>query len=276
MIPANRYIVFLATLLGFFITISAQPDAPSGYSWEKVQALSDEFDFFDSSKWGYSLWNYTPPNIMKKSQITVHDGNLCIKAENHHDSVRWMKTGRIMSNAQIAYPMYTECRMKAADISAYNTYWLNNGNSRNRNEIDICENNAAPGNPETKHTIEDFPFIMQSNIHHAVDGENLRSPSYASTMYLSEQNSNKGKDLNETYHTFGLYWEDNRKCHWFLDGEYVGFSSAKRDFTRKLNIYFGLWSNTWDGLATRESLADDSKNTMYVDWIHTFRLVSDQ
>lgn len=247
--------------------------APEGYKWEKVEALSDEFKAFDSSKWGYSLWNYDPPNIMMKSQVYVKNGKLCIKAENNADTLRWMKTGRVMSKAQIGYPMYTECRMKAADISAYNTYWLNNGNAENRNEIDICENNANPTNPKTKHGIKDFPYIMQSNIHHAVKGKNLTSPSRASTKFLSKSNKNQGKNFNEAYHTFGLYWEDNRKCHWFLDGEYVGFSSAKRDFTRKLNIYFGLWSNAWDGFPTKESLADESRNTMFVDWIRTYQLV---
>ncbi|WP_111708492.1 family 16 glycosylhydrolase [Lutibacter citreus] len=254
-------------------TVFAQPSAPKGYKWEVVEALTDEFKEFDTSKWSYSLWNYPPPNIMMKSQVSVKNGKLTIKAEKNSDSVRWMRTGRIMSKAQIGYPMYTECSMKASDISAYNTYWLNNGNSENRNEIDICENNANPTNPKTKQTIEDFPFIMQSNIHHAVNGKNLRSPSYASTKFLSEKNKNRNKNFTETYHTMGLYWEDDRKCHWFLDGEYVGFSSAQRKFTLELNLYFGLWSNTWDGFATKESLNDDSRNTMYVDWIHTYKLV---
>ncbi|MGQ1909090.1 family 16 glycosylhydrolase [Marinifilum sp. RC60d5] len=254
------------------LCVMSQPMAPKGYKWEVVKVLSDEFNDFDELKWNYSLWNYDAPNIMIKSQVSVKNGKLCIKAENHNDSVRWMKTGRIMSKAQISYPMYTECRMKAADISAYNTYWLNNGNSENRNEIDICENNANPNNPKTKHGIADFPYIMQSNIHHAVNGKNLRSPSAASTKFLSEKNKNKGKNFHEAYHTFGLYWEDDRKCHWFLDGEYVGFSSAQRKFTRELNIYFGLWSNSWDGFPNKKELDDNSKNTMYVDWIHTYKL----
>lgn len=266
-------LVLSAILVCIAMVVFAQPNAPKGFKWEIVDALSDEFNAFDESKWNYSLWNYDAPNIMMKSQVSVEDGNLCIKAENHSDSVRWMKTGRIMSTKRIGYPMYTECSMKAADISAYNTYWLNNGNSENRNEIDICENNANPSNPKTKHGIADFPFVMQSNIHHAVNGKNLRSPSYASTKYLSKKNKNRGKDMNETYHTLGLYWEDDRKCHWFLDGEYVGFSSAQRKFTRELNIYFGLWSNSWDGFPNKINLDDNSKNTMYVDWIHTYKLV---
>ncbi len=270
-----KIFVLLFSLILASTALLAQPEAPKGYHWEKVDALSDEFSKLDEDKWNYSLWNYTPPNIMMKSQANAENGKLCIKAELHDDTIRWMKTCRIMSKAQISYPMYTECRMKAADISAYNTYWLNNGNSRDRNEIDICENNANPTNPKTKHGLKDFPYIMQSNIHHAVDSVNLRSPSYASTRHLSKDNKNKDKNFHESYHTMGLYWEDDRKCHWFLDGEYVGFSSSKRPFTRELNIIFDLWSNSWDGFPTKESLKDDSRNTMYVDWIHTFKLMKD-
>lgn len=251
----------------------AQPKAPKGFKWKKVDSMSDEFSSFDNSKWEYSLWNYAVPNIMKKSQAYVEDGKLCIKAELNDDSVRWMKTCRIMSKAQVGYPMYTECSMKSASISGYNTYWLNNGNAQNRDEIDICENNPCPSNPSVPHGAESKPYIMQSNMHLARNGENKTQPSYADTRYLSDKNELKGKRTDEAFHTFGLYWEDERNCHFFMDGEYVGSSLSPRAFERKLNIYFDLWTNKWDGLANKEDLKDDSKNTMYVDWVKTYKLI---
>lgn len=266
--------LLVAAFLLMLVFVNAQPNAPKGFKWEKVEALSDEFEFFDTNKWVYSLWNYSPPNIMKKSQVSVKNGKLNIKAQINNDSLRWMKTGRIMSKSQISYPMYTECSMKTASISAYNTYWLNNGDAENRNEIDICENNANPSNPNVGHGVAYKPYIMQSNIHHAVNGENKTAPSFASTQLLSNSNVNKGRRTDETYHTYGLYWEDDRKCHFFLDGEYVGASLAPRQFTRALNIYFGLWTNKWDGFAKKENVINDAKNTMYVDWVHTYRLVN--
>ena len=262
------------SLLLCTLGVLAQPSAPKGFKWESVEALSDEFNDFDMTKWGYSLWNYSPPNVMMESQAFVKDGKLCIKAEYNEDSLRWMKTCRVMSKAQIGYPMYTECRMKSASISAYNTYWFNNGNGQNRDEIDICENNACPSNPKVPHGLDNKPYIMQSNMHLARNGENKTQPSYASTRYLSDKNKLKGKRTDEAFHTFGLYWEDERNCHFYLDGEYVGSTLSPRTFTRELNMYFDLWTNQWDGFALRENLADDSKNTMYIDWVKTYSLIS--
>ena len=210
-----------------------------------------------------------------KSQAYVKDGNLCIKAELSNDSIRWMKTCRIMSKAKVGYPMYTECRMKSASISGYNTYWLNNGNSQNRDEIDICENNPCPSNPKVPHGVENKPFIMQSNMHLARNGNNKTAPSYADTRYLTAKNKLKGKRTDEAFHTFGLYWEDEQNCHFYMDGEYVGSTLAPRKFERDLNIYFDLWTNKWDGFANKEDLKDDSKNTMYVDWVRTYKLIEE-
>ncbi len=266
-------LTFALILIISTTVLIAQPKSLKNMNWQKVEALSDEFDKFNTEKWEYSLWNYEPPNIMKKSQVSVKDGKLQIKAEQHPDSIRWMKTGRIMSKQQIGYPMYTECSMKVSGISAYHTYWLNNGNAKNRNEIDICENNANPSNPSVGHGTEDKPFIMQSNIHHAVNGENKTNPKFATTQLLSKRNKKQGKRTDETYHTYGLYWEDDRKCHFYLDGEYVGSSLSPRKFTLELHIYFGLWTNKWDGFAKKEDLLDDSKNTFYVDWVRTYKLV---
>lgn len=268
----SKTITLLAAIACFSLTLIAQPKAPSDFKWEMVESLSDEFDSFDRSKWEYSLWNYAEPNIMKKSQAYVAEGKLCIKAELNDDSVRWMKTCRIMSKARISYPMYIECSMKAASISGYNTFWMNNGNGENRDEIDICENNPCPSNPNVPHRPEDKPYIMQSNMHQARNGENKTQPSYASTRYLSDDNELKGKRTDEAFHTYGLYWEDDRNCHFFLDGEYVGSSLSPRKFTRELNVYFDLWTNKWDGFAIKEDLDDNSKNTMYVDWVRTYLL----
>ena len=49
-----------------------------------------------------------------------------------------------MSNTRISYPMYTECYMRTAHISAFSTFWMNNGNSNDRDEIDMCEHNSKP------------------------------------------------------------------------------------------------------------------------------------
>lgn len=264
-----RFLIITMLLLFSTHLLKAQPKAPDGKKWELVEELSDEFNFWDSDKWQHSLWNYGPPNVMKKSQSTVANGNLQIKAELNDDANRWMKTGRIVSKARISFPMYTECFMKASNISAYNTFWLNNGDINNRNEIDVCENNANP----TAGDRRNLPFETHANIHHAVNGNNITSPSSFDTRDLPNGSPNKNKKMNEAYFKIGVHWENNRDCHWYLDGVYAGTSVAGRDFTRSLNILFDLWTNSWTGFATKNSIQDDSKNTMYVDWVHTYKLV---
>ena len=53
---------------------------------------------------------------------------------------------------------------------------------------------------------------------------------------------------------------------------------STRDFTRELNIIWDLWTIDafWSGgIAAQDDLKNDSINTMKIDWVHTYKLVSD-
>ena len=79
--------------------------------------------------------------------------------------------------------------------------------------------------------------------------------------------------MSDGYHTIACHWADNRNVYWYLDDEYTGVSKAGRDFVKDgLYVLFDQWTNTWDGLADKNSLNDNSRNTMYVDWIRTWKL----
>lgn len=54
---------------------------PKGMVWEKVEALSDDFDTWNPKKWRKTNWNYggTPVNMVNTNS-GVKDGNLWIKA----------------------------------------------------------------------------------------------------------------------------------------------------------------------------------------------------
>ena len=101
-----------------------------------IRSYYDEFNNgFDDSKWSKSLWNYGEPVYMVAENSGVSDGKLWIKATLRNDSVRWFQTSRIMSKEKISYPLYMECSMIANNVSSFNTFWLNNGDSYNRDEI---------------------------------------------------------------------------------------------------------------------------------------------
>ncbi len=249
------------------------PIAPEGMEWELVDELTDDFNVsFDTDKWSKSLWNYGVPVQMKAENSGVNDGNLWIKATLAEGEERWFQSSRIMSKTQINYPMYTVSRIKGAHISAYNTFWLNNGNISNRNEIDVIENNSNP----SCDCQPDFPWQMNSQYFHVVDDDTKRNKGNFDNRELSDDNPLKGVSWNEEYHTFGVWWKDATHIQFYLDGEPAGSVVSARDFTRDLNIIWDLWTVDADwlgGLAKKEHLQDNTMNTMKVDWIHTYQLV---
>lgn len=209
---------------------------PAGKRWEMREDMSDEFDDgFDTTKWAKSYWNYGVPNSNQEANSGVSDGNLWIKATlapnhddpNHEDSERWFHTARVVSAGRIKFPAYTESRIKASYISAYNTYWLNNGDAENRDEIDIIENNARPTYTGTSANgqfhYDEYPWHMASQYFIVENGnEDRRSGDTDNRTDLSDNNTLQGVRWNEDYHVFGAWWKDENNVQFYLDGEAVG------------------------------------------------------
>ncbi|GAA4231817.1 hypothetical protein GCM10022291_05080 [Postechiella marina] len=269
--------------------VSIDDTTPEGKQWVKQENMSDEFNSnWDSSKWKKSTWNYGVPVFMSTSSDNsgVSDGNLWIKATLNESNPenRWFQTARIHSKTKINYPMYTESRIKAAHISAYNTYWLNNGDINNRDEIDIIENNSKPScgcQPE-------MPTRMNSQYFQADENktpETIRDEDNFNRSGLSDVNPLKNVNWNEDYHTFGVWWKDANNIQFYLNGEPAGSvvvghdrsgqTYADRKFTRDLEIIFDLWTNEANylgGLPPKSDLADNTINTMKIDWVRTWKL----
>ena len=253
-----------------------QPIAPLGKKWKKIETLSDEFNKdFDEKKWFKPLWNYGKPVNMKAKNSGVSNGYLWIKATNDTtkgDNERWFETSRVQSRAKIKFPMYTECKMITAHISAYNTFWLNNGDINNRDEIDIVENNSRP----SCDCQPDFPWQMNSQYFIAKNGKTERNKGNFDNRNLPNNNPLKGVRWNEDYHTVGAWWIDKNTVQFYLDGHPAGKVVSIQDFTREQHLIWDLWTeeaNFLGGLAKRNHLNDNKINTMKVDWVHTYELV---
>ncbi|MFY0598246.1 MAG: family 16 glycosylhydrolase [Cyclobacteriaceae bacterium] len=268
--------------------VSVADSTPVGKNWVRVESMSDEFNNWDPTKWVNSTWNYDPPVFMteESSNSGVADGKLWIKAtlneSNYED--RWFQTARIHSRTQISYPMYTEASIKTAHISAFNTYWMNNGDINERDEIDIIENNSKP----SCGCQPDFPSQMNSQYFHVdpkLTPNEVREDGNFNRSELSDANPLKDVGWNEDYHTYGVWWKDSKNIQFYLDGEPAGSVTvgikragqvySDREFTKDLEIIFGLWTKdiSWlGGIASKEDLADDSINTMRVDWVRTWKL----
>ncbi|WP_010134177.1 LamG domain-containing protein [Ochrovirga pacifica] len=251
---------------------------PEGMVWEKVTELSDEFDTWDSNKWTKTNWNYgdTPVNMIN-SNSGVTNGNLWIKATLDADSEdQWFETSRVRSKNKIKFPMYTECRIKTAHISAFNTFWLNNGDSKNRDEIDIIENNSKPTlAPTNSFALDEYPWQMNSQYFIVKNGVTERAKGNSSNKNLSDGNTLKGVAWNEAYHVVGAWWKDAHNVQFYLDGEPSGSVTTEQSFTLEQYLIWDLWTqdSPWvGGLPKKEELLDDSINTMRVDWVRTWRL----
>ena len=85
--------------------------------------------------------------------------------------------------------MYTECRMRAAHLSAFSTFWLNNGDAYNRDEIDICESNPNPTWPNQSWR----PYTLYSQYFVVQNGVTERNDCNFDNRKLS--NTNPGKSL---------------------------------------------------------------------------------
>ncbi|WP_010520613.1 family 16 glycosylhydrolase [Aquimarina agarivorans] len=285
-----RLLSFKKTITFFTFCIStfcafAQPSPPEGKKWEIVANLSDEFDHWDDNKWRTVLWDYPVPNKMKAENSGVTDGKLWIRACVSSDDTtdRWFETSRIYGKNKISFPMYIECSMKTAHISAYNTFWLNNGNAEGRDEIDICENMSNPINNDPK-----LPYLMQSQyfiVENSKEERSVRVHPEAKDNFdrvadfdnrkLSNSNPAKGKKWNEDFQTFGLYWKDAHTMIYYINGEQTAIDTSKSKFTRELDVIWDLWTHDHDGgFETKERLKNMSQSdrTMYVDFVHTYTL----
>jgi len=268
----NKLIVTIGISLICTFTF-AQPTPPSGKKWVKVASLSDEFNTtFDTNKWSKVLWDYpNTPTKMVAQNSGVSNGNLWIKATLDNNSQRWFQSSRVQSKAQIKYPMYTESRIITAHLSAYNTFWLNNGDINNRDEIDVIENNSRP----SCGCQPNFPWQMNSQYFQVINGDTKRAHGNFDNRNLSNTNPKKGVRWNEQYHTVGVWWKDAKNIQFYLDGEPAGKVVSARDFTRNLNLIWDLWTddeNFLGGVAVKSHLNDNSINTMKVDWVHTYKL----
>ena len=69
-----------------------------------------------------------------------------------------------------------------------------------------------------------------------------------------------------------------RNVQFYLNGEEAGSVTAKQDFTLSMTVIWDVWTQNerWvGGLPEKDDLLDDTRNTMYVDWIHTYTLAED-
>ena len=80
------------------------------------------------------------------------------------------------------------------------------------------------------------------------------------------------RDCDE-YHIYGVWWMDATNVWMYHNGQRVATITTGGPFTVPQYLFFGQEAFTWENLPTVESLQDESRNAMYVHWVHAWRLI---
>jgi len=266
------------------LQIQAQPTPPNGKKWEKVEALSDEFNGnnLNTSKWAInvSTWIGRPPGIFKQNAVKVKDGSLQFTAYklSSPETVngnRYTHAGALVRALKSQTYGYYECRMKANKTFMSSTFWLINKRNEGSGcdvrvtELDITETVGVNSNGASwvNNTIRN----MNSNTH-------SRGTACNNTPVGQEGGkAGLGEPSWKGYHTYGAWWKSKDEVLFYLDGKFVYKIKPPADFD--LPMYLRLVTETYDWnppKAGQDGMNDTAANrTTYYDWVHTYKLVDD-
>jgi len=246
------------------------PPPPAGFIWQPIPELTDEFNTMtlDAKKWQpkHPYWNGREPSAFAPANVSVKDGMLQLRSTAKVDSLNgvkdvnkdiWVASACVTSIKPLASSGYYAACMKASKLSMTSSFWFQGKFS----EIDVAEQ-VGDSIKVPKHNLQ-----MKSNTHYMPDGW--------------ETDKAIGKDYPMTtgsadaFHVYGVWWKDENTMWMFLDGQKVGELKTGGPFKEPQYMFFDTEVFIWDGNPTIESLRDNSRNTMLVDWVRGWKLVKD-
>lgn len=256
-------------MVGLLFVVSqifAQPLLESNQKWVKVESLSDEFneDQLDDDKWipRHTFWAGREPSQFKEDNVSVKDGFLKLKSTvaNYEKNGNWVHSACVSSKTTaMKRGYYSEARIKCPELSMTGAYWFQGAYS----EIDVIENFGAP----TGEKYQGHETHYKSNLHYFKDGwKNDKSTPWEAPIVLPP--------CHEAFHVYGVWWKDENTVIFYLNGKEVHTSKTGGAFLEDMYMYFDMETFNWGvGLPTIESLDDPNKNTQYVDYVRTYKLV---
>jgi len=263
-----KYFAKTGILLIFTLTLqSIHADPPKNAKWKLIPELSDEFNgiSLDSAKWKNfhsGGWKGRNPSQYLKSNVSVSGGNLLLASTVANANMKgdWLWASCVSSKNKNCFYGYYEARIKASRIPMTSSFWFQGSGI----EIDVVEENGAPAK-ETKEYAS--PYLMRSGILYFPNGWS----SAKSTLHLTPMKTKCCDD----YHVYGVEW-DSVYIRFYLDDIQVFEVKHEGKFNRTQWMYFDTEAFIWDGLPlSPESVIDPSKNKMFVDWIRSYKKISD-
>ncbi len=246
---------------------------PISESWELIDVITDEFDgnTINATKWNdlHPAWSGRRPSQFKRANTTVRNGYLQLKSTSRIDNMSqvnnpnediWVDAASMTSkaaSAKVGY--YYETSFKASALSMTSSFWFRIGKY---SEIDVIEHIGYSSIPEDEpdHSYEYAANTHYYGVHNGLD-----------PLPAKYKMSERGRD---DFNTYGLWWKDKKTLLFYLNGLQVMQITPRVDFDENLFLIFDTEVFTWAGLPTISSLKDDTKNTMYVDFVRSYKPTS--
>ncbi|WP_282134028.1 family 16 glycosylhydrolase [Seonamhaeicola maritimus] len=267
---------------------SGPPKPPVGKRWVMNPDFSDEFNGteLDTTKWldHHPTWKGRAPGLFMRSQVSVADGYLQLKGEKmKQDTIVDNRTFNIKGAAVVSkksvYLGYYECRAKAAETTMSCTFWFSGGGGVGpkgcdtyHQEWDIHESIGREGDFQGKY----FASGMHSNAHYWYTSCDKERHDYRAAQVRFEDNEVSSKD----FHVYGGWWRDEISASYYYDDQepkhqrfYDKITDKPMDKPMYMRLVHETYPFPWISLPTDEELADDSKNTLYYDWVRGYELV---
>jgi Secretion system C-terminal sorting domain/Glycosyl hydrolases family 16 len=270
--------ILLSAFLLINLLLNAQPpQTPAGMRWVPVPELTDEFNgtVLDASKWDdyHPNWSGRAPSAFKKGNAYVKDGKLCLRSGIKRDpstvnnplSDVWVDAAACVSKNKSAKPgYYYEAYMKASDLSMTSSFWFRVGSF---SEIDVIEH---IGHPSVASREDDLPYQYHANTH-------IYGTRTGASKAAEVRMNTRGRD---EYHLYGFWWKDPRTLWFYHNGVKVMEIKPNTTFDENLKMIFDTEVFPFAtagvaniGLPTVASLNDNTKNTAYIDYVRTYKLV---
>lgn len=271
---------------------SGPPKPPIGKRWVMNPDFSDEFNGtrLDTTKWldHHPTWIGRPPGLFLPSQVSVANGYLQLKGQKmksdtivhaYGRDITFNIKGAAVVSKKTAFLGYYECRVKAAATTMSTTFWFSGkggegpkGCDSYGQEWDIQECIGREGDFEGKY----FASGMHSNAHYWYTDCDEERHDYRAAQVRFEDTELASED----FHVYGGWWRDELSASYYYDDrepKHQKFYDKVTDKPMDKPMYMRLVHETypfpWISLPTDEELADDTKNTVYYDWVRGYDLV---
>jgi len=264
-----RRALLLSAFLVIYANVFAQPPAPAGFKWQKIEAMSDEFNNgnnFNTGKWHINNpeWPGRSPGLFEAKNVNQWGGQLKMTARKFKpwevkDNPRagkspykkWTHGGALIrSKAKTKYG-YFETRMKANETFMSSTFWLINrasagsGCTRRVTEADITEN-VGVKMPAAQPWVNNVTNSMFSTLHSRGISQQCLNQNPGWKNKMAQKSSPIGAKASSGFHTYGAWWKGPRELIMYLDGRKVNTIRPESDFNIDMSIFLVVETYDWN------------------------------